>query len=119
MSAPHEVIDEAQLGGLAQAAGVDTVRTILDAFWASTEEISVELCNAMDTGDTSSMAKLGHALKGSSANVGAALMADRAKLIEEAAISGDVIAAKQAMSAFVEDIERTRVAIEDLLLSVA
>ncbi len=116
--AQAQVIDEDQLGGLAEAAGADAVRAILEAYWESTETLSTELVAAAEAADASNIAQLGHALKGSSANIGAALMALRAQAIEVAAKAGDVAAVREAVSAIPDDIERTRHAIDNLLARV-
>lgn len=112
---PTSVIDETQIGGLAEAAGVEGVRMILDAFWASTEELSVELNAALMAHDTPGMARIGHTLKGSSANIGAAQMADRAREIETAAKDGEFEQVREALQRFIRDIAETRTAIEDIL----
>lgn len=109
------VIDESQIGGLAEAAGVEGVRMILDAFWTSTEELYVELAAALDANDGPGMIRIGHTLKGSSANIGAAQMADRAKEIETAAKQGELELVRERLSRFMEDIKATRAAIDDIL----
>lgn len=115
MLSHNPIIDEDQIGGLADAAGAAAVRAIMEAFWSTTEELSAELNQAILTADQDAVKKLGHALKGSAANVGAARMADRAKAIEIAAAEGDVDAARAALQAFSSDIEETRAAISALL----
>lgn len=109
------VIDESQIGGLAEAAGVEGVRMILEAFWTSTEELYAELSVAIDADDRPGMARIGHTLKGSSANIGAAQMADRAKQIETAAKDGEIELVRERLKVFMEDITATRAAIDDIL----
>lgn len=109
------VIDELQIGGLAEAAGVDGVRYILDAFWTSTEELSAQLRAALAENDDHNVAQIGHTLKGSSANIGAARMADRARDIEMAGRQGQIDIAKEALNAFGQDVAETREAIENIL----
>jgi HPt (histidine-containing phosphotransfer) domain-containing protein len=115
MSSCAAIIDEDQLGGLAEAAGVDGVRAILDAFWTSTAELAQALIGALSEEDPEEIIKCGHALKGSSANVGAALMSERAREIEDAAKAGDMAAAREALALFANDIAATRSAVEALL----
>ncbi|ADM08280.1 hypothetical protein PB2503_00997 [Parvularcula bermudensis HTCC2503] len=112
----HAVIDEDQLGGLAEVAGTEAVQAILDAFWSSTEELSTELSTALHDADAENAIKLGHALKGSSANVGAAAMAARAKAIELAAREGELDVAQKAFIEFAKDINATRLAMDNLLI---
>ena len=110
-----KVLDESQLECLAEAAGIEGVRAILDAFWESTAELSSELCTAVASNDAQNIAALGHALKGSSANMGAALLANRARSIEEAAKSGNMSDARIALTNFPKDIAETRQAIDEIL----
>lgn len=110
-----EVIDEVQIGGLAEAAGIEGVRMILEAFWTSTEELAAELLRALADHDNSGVARIGHTLKGSSANIGAAQMAATARNIEDAGKGGDIDQARAALEAFGQSIAETRAAIEDIL----
>ncbi|WOI54119.1 Hpt domain-containing protein [Parvularcula sp. LCG005] len=110
-----DIIDESQLGGLAEAAGVDGVRAILEAFWESTAEINSGLLAAIAANDSSNVAALGHALKGSSANLGAALLAMRARVIEDAGKAGNFAEAQDALSGIPNAIAETRQAIDEML----
>lgn len=109
-------LDEEQLVGLAEAAGVDAVRMILEAYWQSTEELTALLKSAIDDADRDECAKAGHALKGSSANLGAALLAERAREIEDAARNGDIETARQLFSGFADDISTTKSAMDMMLV---
>ncbi|MEM6649613.1 MAG: Hpt domain-containing protein [Pseudomonadota bacterium] len=110
-----EILDETQLGGLAEAAGIEGVKAILEAFWTSTEELAADLCQAVAANDIDNTAKLGHAIKGSSANLGASLMANRATVIETAAKAEDMNQVKTELSQFADDIAKTRQAMDALL----
>ncbi|WP_158548757.1 Hpt domain-containing protein [Parvularcula marina] len=109
------VIDESQIGGLAEAAGIEGVKMILDAFWTSTDELCEQLNAALAADDKPGLIRIGHTLKGSSANIGAALMADRAKEIELAAKEGELERARDGIARFLSDIADTRAAIEEIL----
>lgn len=108
-------IDEEQIGSLAEVAGVDVVNSILDAFWQSTENLTADLNQAIAVRDVRRIAELGHALKGSSANIGAAQMAKRAKLIEDAARAGEVESVMTAMRDITTDIAATRSALTEMM----
>ena len=76
-------IDFEQIDSLVAAAGVDGTREIMSAFIRSSEElldvIDSQLSDGTDLGEIS---KTAHALKGSSANVGARQLAQSAYNIE-------------------------------------
>lgn len=112
-----DLLDLEQLSGLAEAAGVDAVRMILEAFWESTDELTNALTSALAANDADACIKAGHALKGSSANLGAARLANRAKDIEMAARDGKIEEARTLFSQFAGDISLTRSAMDDVLVS--
>jgi HPt (histidine-containing phosphotransfer) domain-containing protein len=108
-------IDEEQIGSLAEMAGVAVVETILDAFWESTNTLTADLGAALGVRDGKRVAELGHALKGSAANIGAARLAVRAREIEDAAKAGDLDRAISVLRSFADDVAATRVAIAETL----
>lgn len=109
------VIDEEQLGGLAEAAGIETVEAILSAFWDSTEQLSEGLVSAVRAQDRDEILRLGHALKGTSANVGASGLAEVARQMEVAAKGDDVSSADALLSDLMTSIEDTRAAMQQLI----
>ena len=112
-------IEEDQLRGLAEAAGVETVLPILDAFWASNDELLAALEAALSTNDAAAVASTGHALKGSASNLGATSLAETAKTVEMAGKAGDVETARDAAAKLPEEIESTKVAFGTLMDSIA
>lgn len=110
-----QIIDDAQIAMLVQGAGVDAVRPILDAYWESNDQLTAALEKGLAAGDSGDIAATAHGLKGSSANLGAMLVADRAKEIEMAAKSGDLNAVRQLFDRLPRDIEETREAFEKIL----
>ena len=112
-------IEAAQLRGLAEAAGKETVMPILDAFWASNDELLAALEAALTSGDADAICKTGHALKGSASNLGATSLADTAKTVEMAGKAGDVETAREAAVRLPTEIEGTKAAFGELMDSIA
>lgn len=119
MDTTVEVLDDGQLGGLAEAAGVEGVRAIIDAFWEATQDLTEQLAVALSENDFKALMQTGHAIKGSSANIGANLLAERARSVETAASDANVDALKDALAAFPADIQKTKIAIDALLARYA
>ena len=78
------VLDREQIDGLIAAAGVDGTKSILDAFWRSTDTLFRAMQDQLARGDVAEAARTAHALKGSSLNVGATQLSCSARKIEEA-----------------------------------
>ena len=109
------MIDDEQISMLIEGAGVDAVRPILEAYWESNDELTAALQQGLDAGDTTDIAASAYGLKGSSANLGAIVVADRAKEIELAAKAGDIGTAKAAFDKLAADISATKEAFDQLL----
>ena len=113
------MIEEEQLRGLAEAAGKETVMPILDAFWASNDELLAALQAALTSGDADAISKTGHALKGSASNLGATALAETARSVEMAGKAGDVQTARDAATRLPVEIEDTKAAFGTLMDSIA
>lgn len=87
------LIDREQIDGLIAAAGVDATREILDAFRRSTDGLLAKLREDLARGDFTEAARTAHAIKGSSANVGALMLSSAARSVEEACKTQDCGAA--------------------------
>lgn len=85
----REKIDLEQIDGLISAAGVDGAREILNAYWRSTGELIDALAAQIQDQAFDLAANTAHAIKGASANVGAAGVADAAGRLEQACKTGD------------------------------
>ncbi|MEO1040968.1 MAG: Hpt domain-containing protein [Pseudomonadota bacterium] len=114
-----DLIDDEQMSMLVEGAGVEGVRPILDAYWESNESLLSQLKAAIDAADTAALAAAAHGLKGSSANLGATVVAERARAIEVAAKDGDMDAAKAAFSHLDDDIAKVRDAFEAILAAAS
>ena len=110
-----QIIDGDQISMLVQGAGVDAVRPILEAYWESNEELTAALAKGLEAADASDIAATAHGLKGSSANLGANLVAGRALEIEMAAKSGDLNMVRELFAKLPQDIEATKDAFEKIL----
>lgn len=111
-SGGEAIIDWSQIDGLIEVAGVTGVREILDAFWRSTEELSAALKSQIAAGDFAAAARTAHAIKGSSANVGAQMLADAAREIEVYAKSNELKAPEAALATLSRIYGETRAALE-------
>lgn len=110
-----KIIDDEQLRMLIEGAGVDAVRPILEAYWESNAELQAALAASLEESDPGKVATTAHGLKGSSANLGAVLVASRALEIELAAKEGNIDAAKEAYAKLDDDIAETKKAFEELI----
>ncbi|MEM1379705.1 MAG: Hpt domain-containing protein [Pseudomonadota bacterium] len=114
-----KTIDHEQITMLIEGAGIEAVRPILEAYWESNDELKASIAAAIESGSPSDIAATAHGLKGSSANLGAVLVASRALEIELAAKAGDISAAQDAYAKLDEDIDATREAFNEILSEAA
>ncbi|MEM1409585.1 MAG: Hpt domain-containing protein [Pseudomonadota bacterium] len=110
-----QIIDDEQISMLVEGAGIEAVRPILDAYWESNDQLTAAIQRGIDASDGAEVAASAHGLKGSSANLGAVVVASRAKEIEYAAKAGDMAAVRDAFSKLSQDISATRKAFDDIL----
>ncbi|MEM0929387.1 MAG: Hpt domain-containing protein [Pseudomonadota bacterium] len=114
-----DVIDGEQISMLVEGAGVEGVRPILDAYWESNDNLIGAIGTAIKAGDTTALAAAAHGLKGSSANLGAIVVAERARKIEVAARDGDMDAAQACFDHLNADIASVRDAFEAILAAAS
>lgn len=69
---------------LIRMAGADRVRGIVEAFWASADELLNEYDRATASGDAETAYRAAHSLKGAASNVGAEQIAAIAKDLQTA-----------------------------------
>ena len=82
-----DALDEATLSDLEDVVGAD-VRTLVQTYLRDGDARIADLHTAAARGDAAEVGRLAHALKSSSANLGALALAAEAKSIEEAARTG-------------------------------
>jgi HPt (histidine-containing phosphotransfer) domain-containing protein len=108
-----ETLDASQIDCLLEVAGVCGVDEIMQAFWKSTDALLAALHVAVENRDPVEAGRIAHALKGSSANVGASLLSSVARDAEMAAKCGDFSTARAACAATHSAYEATRRAIAE------
>ncbi len=111
----QEILETEQLDGLLAAAGCEGVNQILQAFWRSTNDLLGALKAHLDSENWAEAAKAAHALKGSSANVGACLLAMAAREIENQCRTTDADGAQKALAETGAAYERTKSAFDEHL----
>lgn len=111
-TAQAPLIEQEQLDSLIDVAGVEGVRSILEAFWRSTDDLSADLERCLSGGECANVARSAHAIKGSAANVGANRLSTAARAVEVHAKNGDLVAAKGAIDRLMVVYRETRAALE-------
>lgn len=114
-AADTPLIESEQIESLLDAAGVDGVKDILEAFWRSTDQLSADIARYVETAACADAAKAAHALKGSAANVGANRLADAARRVETFSKNGDLAGVKNAVDRLAVIYRETRAALDRLL----
>ncbi|MEM9837572.1 MAG: Hpt domain-containing protein [Pseudomonadota bacterium] len=109
-----QIIDDEQIGMLIEGAGLEAVLPILEAYWESNDQLTAALEASLNANDPKEIAAQAHGLKGSSANLGAVLVASRALEIELAAKEGNLDAARDAYAKLDSDIAETKKAFDAL-----
>lgn len=82
-------IDQGQIDGLVDAAGIDGALEILAAFWRSTESLLESLRTQLAAAAAEEASRTAHALKGSALNVGAVKLSASVREIEECCRAND------------------------------
>jgi HPt (histidine-containing phosphotransfer) domain-containing protein len=112
-----EVLDGAALQSLLEMVGDDPgfVGELVDEFLADAPVQLAAMRAAVDLGSAAELVRPAHTLKGTSANIGAALLAAECRAIEESAKSGviegasaRIDAAEVALSVATEALARAR-----------
>lgn len=106
-TAGPDLLEVSQIDALVDAAGVEGVREILNAFWRSTEGLAAELKAQLARGDRTGAMRSAHALKGSALNVGAVRFAETLRKVEDACRGGDLVTASALASAGEADYRAT------------
>jgi HPt (histidine-containing phosphotransfer) domain-containing protein len=86
----------------------DFLTEVIDIFLHDTPGILAELCNAIEKGDARLTQRYGHKLKGSSANLGAVLMAEVCAELEALGNSGDIAGAGALIQRLELEFQRAR-----------
>ena len=108
-------IELSQLNGLIEAAGVEGAQEILDAFWRSTKDMLDQLSAQLTDNDFSGAACTCHAIKGMSANVGAARLSATVAELEVACKANDSASITTKLSAACADFDAAQSWLQDYL----
>ena len=95
-----EVLD--RLAALQQSGSNDLLARVVDAYRTSSKELMDMLASSIDAKDIEEVRKTAHALKSSSANVGAMVMSGLMLSVEKAAGQQDLETAEQMLPRIVE-----------------
>lgn len=107
------LIDFSQIDSLLEVAGRDGVGDILGAFWRSTDDLARQLKTHIECKNLGEAARASHAVKGSAANVGAALLANVARDVETCCKNNDADGALAALNCLLSAYRRTQVALTE------
>ncbi len=107
------LVDFTQIDSLLEAAGKDGVDEILAAFWRSTDDLACQLKSHIDCRNLPEAARTSHAVKGSSANVGAQLLSSVAREVEACCKNNDPDGALAALNRLLAAYKKTRVVLTE------
>ncbi|MCB1947776.1 Hpt domain-containing protein [Nitrosomonas sp.] len=116
--ADHSVLNQDQLAsirGLDPLNGNELVERILQVFLDTSVDLVRQIEQAEKSNDAESLYHAAHALKSSSANIGAENLAAIAKKLEHCGRSGEVAQIKQLLDALQQHYQRVTTEIKKLL----
>ncbi len=111
-----DLLDRTVLAGLRELqeeGDPDIVAELAEVFFEDAEVRLADLGEALERADAGSIERSTHALKGSSANLGATGMARICAKLQEAGASGDLVGAAELLGQLEEEFGRVRPALED------
>ena len=101
-----QILDEAAIDKLRVLGGDEFVQEALDTFIETATNLVADATIALSTGDLDVIIRAGHTLKGSSGNVGAAEVRQRAIWLEQAGRTGDMELVKELVQALGDSVTR-------------
>ena len=115
MTDPTEAIDAAAFANLVEMTGgeMDFVDELVDTYLEDGAQQVELLRDAAARGETTDLVRPAHSLKSSSLGVGALVLGDLARALEEAARAGAIPDAFERVDAIASGFERVRVALLD------
>ncbi len=105
-SSRQRSLDDLKVRTDLELLGPKVLSEILEKFLATTGQQVADIQLAIETGDTEALKNAAHSLKGSSATVGAARMADICKELETAARAGSLEDAGKRLRRLTEELDR-------------
>ena len=116
--AERGLVDSARLADLAELGDDPSwLPTLIRRFLDDARGRMEALSSAIDGGDLPAVAELGHALKGSSANIGATRMQELSTVLQNLGRAGTVQGAREALERLAEVYRRTEAALEAYTVS--
>lgn len=100
--APPPLADAAVLAELVDAIGAEAAGEVIGAYRASAAEGVETILQALSRGDLAAAGRQAHALRSSSALVGARALSERIGIVEQAARLGDRLMAQAAADGLAE-----------------
>lgn len=108
----ENTLDPDVLAGLRELGGSEMLSELAQMFFDDTSSNLAVLREAVEGGDAHSVERVAHTLKGSSASMGAARMAEICSELQEAGASGDLSHAPVLLERLEEEFGRVRPALE-------
>jgi CheY-like chemotaxis protein/HPt (histidine-containing phosphotransfer) domain-containing protein len=116
--AERGLVDSARLADLAELGDDPSwLPTLIRRYLDDARGRMEALGSAIDGGDLPAVAELGHALKGSSANIGATRMQELSAVLQNLGRAGTVQGAREALERLAEVYRRTEAALEAYTVS--
>ncbi len=107
-TASQRSLDDLKVRTDLELLGPSVLSEILEKFLTTTDQQVAEIQRAIEGNDTNALKEAAHSLKGSSATVGAARMADICKELEIDARSGALVDPQRKLRRLTEELERVR-----------
>ncbi len=109
-NARHETaaLDSAVLAGLRELGGDDLLSELAGLFLEDTPQRLEGLREAIENGDAPAVERTAHALKGSSANIGAVAMSELTAQLQDAGRGGVLSGAPELLERLEREFERVR-----------
>ncbi len=90
----------------------ELLRELVGLFKKNLPSAMTEMRKAIDSGDSNTLARTAHSLKGSSSNLAARALSQAALNLEHMGRAGDMVRAQKAYSALEKEIQRLMPALE-------
>ena len=98
---------------------VEFMGELLQQYLEDAESLVAEMCGAAEVADAERLERSAHTLKSASANVGAMVLSDMCKELQQMGRSKEIEGCKQRAAAAAEEFGRVRAALEERLAKLA
>ena len=110
----HTIIDRRTFNELKETMGAGFVSEIIDTFNLETGRLIEQLRQALAEDDAVSFARLAHAIKSSSASLGALVFSQQARELEMLGKANDLTGASPKLEKFAADFARVTRCLEEM-----